>query len=273
MVATLPQVEVPAETKRRPRRKRKEKRQARLFGAATGIVVVIAWQVVAWLHVVTVQALPGPIAIAQSFASYSHQGMWIDLRTSGEEFILGYLLGGSAGIVFGLVIGWYRYIGYCALPYISIFYSVPIIALAPLVIIWFGIGLWAKVSLVSLAVFLPTLVNTISGVRAVDSNLVELGRAFCCKDVLFFRRVVLPSCVPFTLTGLRLGVGSGLIGMFVGELVVAQHGIGLMMTEAGALFETARVFVGIVILAFVSVVLTQLLRSLERQFDSWRPQR
>jgi NitT/TauT family transport system permease protein len=201
---------------------------------------------------------------------FSSSSIWTDLRVSGEEFLYGYLLAAAVGIVFGVLIGWYSRVGYMLDPLVNFMYSVPRVALSPLLLIWLGIGLTSKIALVFLVAVFPVLINTSSGVRNLDSQLLRVARCFGAGDLQIFRTVALPASVPFILSGLRLAVGQAIIGVFVAELVGAQRGIGQLMNNAGEQFQTSTVFVGLIIFAVAGVLFTGLVRAVERHFDAWR---
>ncbi len=255
-----------------PRDKRVDNRTERmLFGTGAVIVVLGIWEVLAALRVEPSILLPGPGDVIGAFRDmFSSSSIWVDLRASGEELLYGFLLAAGVGILLGLAIGWYRRVGYIFDPFINFFYAVPRIALFPLLIIWLGIGLTSKISLVFLVGVFPVIINTSSGVRNLDPQLLRTARCFGASDLQIFRTVALPGSVPFILSGLRLAVGQSLIGVFVAELLGAQHGIGMLMTNAGDQFQTATVFAGLFIFALAGVLLTSLVRRAERHFDAWR---
>lgn len=243
-----------------------------LIGVGAVIVFLAAWQAVAAARVVPELFLPGPIDIASAMASYVTSPEFVqDVSTSGQELLLGFGLAIVTGLPIGLLIGWYRRLRYALDPFISFFYSTPRIALLPLLIIWFGIGIWSKVAVIFLGAFFPIAINTLAGIRSLDPPLLKAARSFGASDLQIFRTVALPGSVPFILTGIRLGVGHALIGVVVGELVAAQHGVGLAMATAGSTFQTSKVFAGLIIIAGVGVILQILLQRLENHFDSWRP--
>jgi NitT/TauT family transport system permease protein len=243
-----------------------------LIGIASVVVFLAIWQAVAVARVVPELFLPGPIDIAGALADYVRSPEFVqDVATSGQELLIGFGLAIVTGLPIGLLIGWYRRLRYALDPFISFFYSVPRIALLPLLIIWFGIGIWSKVAVIFLGAFFPIAINTLAGIRSLDPPLLKAARSFGASDVQIFRTIALPGSVPFILTGIRLGVGHALIGVVVGELVAAQHGVGLAMATAGSTFQTSKVFAGLIIIAGVGVILQILLQRLENHFDSWRP--
>ncbi|HZV52061.1 MAG TPA: ABC transporter permease [Candidatus Dormibacteraeota bacterium] len=243
-----------------------------LIGVASVVVFLVAWQVVAMARVVPELFLPGPTDIVAALVAYVTSSEFaIDAATSGQELAIGYGLAIVVGLPLGLLMGWYRRLQYALDPFISFFYSTPRIALLPLLIIWFGIGIWSKVAVIYLGAFFPIAINTFAGVRSLDATLLRAARSFGASDAQIFRTIALPGSVPFILTGLRLGVGHALIGVVVGELVAAQHGVGLAMSTAGSTFQTAKVFAALIIIAGAGVILQILLQRLERRFDAWRP--
>lgn len=246
--------------------------EALLVGTVSVAVFLVVWQAVAMARVVSVIFLPGPSDIFAAFVELLNTGsIWKDLMVSGQEFVVGYALAVVVGLPLGLIMGWYRYVRYALEPFVTFFYSTPRIALIPLLIIWFGIGIYSKIAMIFMSAVLLILVNTISGVLSVDAGMVKVARSFGASDYQIFRTIVLPGSVPFIIVGLRLAVGYALIGMVVGEMQAAQAGIGKMMAAAGQTFQTSKVFVGLFITAVVGLFFSFLLQRLERRFQSWRP--
>ena len=197
--------------------------------------------------------------------------IWNDLRVSGIEFAWGYLLSVIVGVPFGIAIGWYKKFAYICDPFVNAMNATPRVALLPLVIIWLGIGILSKVGIIFLGAVFPLIINTRDGVKTTPHNLLTAARSFGASEWQLFRSVVIPSTVPFILTGLRLGIGRALIGVMVGELYAATAGIGFMITVAGATFQTDKVFVGVLIFAITGMIATDLVDRAERRFDKWRP--
>jgi NitT/TauT family transport system permease protein len=177
------------------------------------------------------------------------------------------------GVVLGVIIGWYRRVSMVCDPFLNALYATPRVALIPLILIWFGIGMWSKVFIVFINAVFPVLINTIGGVRAIDADLLRAARAFCASDWQIFTTVAIPGAVPFILTGVRQAVALGLIGVVVGEMFGGSEGIGYMVNYGGQTFQTDTVFLGVVIIAFAGIVLTSLAEQLEKHFSRWRPER
>ena len=215
-----------------------------------------------------------PTMVAAAFARLSGQpSFWNDVWISFQEFAYGYLASIVVGIPLGIAMGWYRRVNALFDPLVSAFYATPRVALVPLLLIWFGIGIWSKIALVFLGALFPILISTLAGIRSLDDSLIKVSRAFGARDWQIFTTLALPGSVPFILAGLKLAVGRALIGVVVAEYVAAQAGIGQMMAKAGATFQTDRVMVGVLLIAFAGIASIEILRRIEQRFDSWRPQR
>lgn len=245
-----------------------------VLGTAAVIVFAIAWQLVADARIWSVLFLPGPTDVIKAFGGLIRAGtLGIDLATSSQEFAVGYGLAALVGIPLGLALGWYPRARYVLDPFITFMYATPRIVLLPLFIIWFGIGINSKIAVIFLGAFFAILINTVAGVRNLDSQLIRVARSLGGRDMQIFRTIALPGSVPFILTGLRLGIGHALIGVVVGEYVAAEHGVGQAMMIAGQTFQSDVVFAYLVIIAGAGLVMTLVLQRLERHFDAWRPQR
>jgi ABC-type nitrate/sulfonate/bicarbonate transport system permease component len=255
----------------RVRARRRPKPQY-VYGTAAVVVVLGLWQLVAALRIKPAIVLPGPIDVVWAFQQlFSSATIWDDLLTSGKELLYGLVIATVVGLPLGMVIGWYRRLSYIANPLITFLYATPRIALTPLLIIWLGIGDTSKIAIVFLMAVFPILINSASGVQNLDPAVLRVARCFGAGDLQIFRTIALPGSVPFIVSGLRLAVGQALIGVFVAELSGAMHGVGMLMNNAGQQFQTSVVFAGLFIFAITGVVLTGLLRRVERHFAAWRP--
>jgi ABC-type nitrate/sulfonate/bicarbonate transport system permease component len=248
-----------------------ERAQRLMLGGLFLVVLLAAWEIEAALDLEPSIVLPSPAEVLGAFGDlFTSPGIGADFAASGQEFLYGFALATVVGIVLGLAIGWYVRLGYLVDPFVMFLYAIPRVALAPLLIVWLGIGMSSKVALVFLTAVFSVLINTSSGIRSLDSNLLRVARCFGASDLQIFRTIALPGSVPFILGGLRLAVGQALIAVFVAELLGAQHGIGALIENAGQQFETATVFSGLVVFAFAGMVLSTIVRWLERRFDAWR---
>jgi ABC-type nitrate/sulfonate/bicarbonate transport system permease component len=272
---TLAQPQVETRARKRPRQTFYKRHEALILGGTAVLVVLAIWQAI-WSYTTWISPLffSGPSAIAKQFWYTLTQGTLLaDLAFSGKNFAIGFGLALVAGVVVGVIVGWYRAVRLIADPFLNALYATPRIAMVPLIIIWFGIGMWSKVFIVFLSAFFPILVNTVAGIRNIDADLLKAARAFRASDWQIFKTLAIPGSVPFILTGVRQGVALGLIGVVVGEMFGGSEGIGFMVAYGGQTFQTDTLFVGVVIIALAGVVLTSIAERLERRFSRWRPER
>lgn len=243
--------------------------------AISGAVVLgffALWEAVADAGLVNPLFISSPSRIVVAGVALLRSGeLSNDLATSGIEFVLGYLLAIAVGIPFGLAIGWYRRLYYLCNPFIDVLNAVPRVTLLPIVIIWFGIGLWSKIVVVFLGAVIPILINTYSGVKTNEQRFLSVARSFGASEFTIFRTIVLPGTMPYIFTGLKYASGRALLGVIVAELYAATAGIGNFMAVAGNSLQTDKVFVGILIVTAVGLVTVEVLNRLERRFDVWKP--
>lgn len=171
------------------------------------------------------------------------------------EAVAGFLLGAAVGMTLGILLGRAEKLAQLLNPFIMGFYSIPKIALAPLFIIWFGIGLEMKVLLTATIVFFLVFLNTYTGVRSVSPELVNILRLMGASERHVLRKVVVPSAIVWVFTGLRLSVPYAMIGAIVGEMIAANRGLGYLLSHASAQFNTAGVFAALVAIITLSVLM------------------
>jgi ABC-type nitrate/sulfonate/bicarbonate transport system permease component len=247
--------------------------EKKILGTAAVAIFLSIWELTGnTLQLINPMFMSAPSLIFKAAVQMFTSGeIWNDLYVSGIEFFWGYFLSIVVAIPFGIAIGWYKRFSYVCDPFVNAMNATPRVALLPLVIIWLGIGILSKVGIIFLGAVFPLLINTRDGVKTTPANLLTAARSFGASEWQIFKSVVLPSTVPFILTGLRLAVGRALIGVMVGELYAATAGIGFMITVAGATFQTDKVFVGVLIFAISGMVMTDIIDRIERRFDKWRP--
>ncbi|MGQ7792199.1 ABC transporter permease [Faunimonas sp. B44] len=174
-----------------------------------------------------------------------------------------------AGIGIGLLLARYRTADLAFDMYITFLYSTPMVALVPLIVLWAGYDTTAKTVILFLFAFFPMVINTYQGVKNVDPKLLEVGKAFRCSEGQMWRHIIIPASLPFIVTGLRLAVGRGLIGMVIADLYTAISGIGYLIQRAATTYKVDTMFVPIVALGILGVTLTALLRVLEKRVAPW----
>lgn len=245
-----------------------------LLGTATIAVVIAAWQVCAQLKIVDPLFASSPSLVAIAGYHYVTTAAFAsDIAATGLNYAIGLALSIAVGVVVGFAMGWYRRVNYALDYLINFAYAAPRIALIPVIIVWFGIGTKSSVVITFLLAVFPVLVNTANGVRTVDHTLIEMARSVGVSRWGIFRSVLLPGAVPSIMTGIRLSVGLGLIGVIVAEFLASTVGIGHMMSVAASNYDTSQMFVGLVIISIIGVILTELFNRLEHHFDKWRPAR
>lgn len=247
--------------------------ERKILGTLSVAVFLVAWELIGGVYqFVNPMFMSAPSFIWKAAVQLFGSGeIWNDLYVSGIEFFWGYILSVIVAIPFGIAVGWYKKMAYLFDPFVNAMNATPRVALLPLVIIWLGIGILSKVGIIFLGAVFPLLINTRDGVKTTPANLLNAARSFGASEWQIFKNVVLPSTVPFILTGLRLAVGRALIGVMVGELYAATAGIGFMITVAGATFQTDKVFVGVLIFAISGMAATEAIDRFEHRFDKWRP--
>ncbi|TMI84560.1 MAG: ABC transporter permease [Bacillati bacterium ANGP1] len=191
------------------------------------------------------------------------------LRGSLVVLALGLGLAIVIGIPVGILMARRATVEYALEPYINALYSTPTVALIPLIVLWAGFQVKAKVILVFLFCVFPILINTYQGVKNTDARLLEVARSFCAGEWSMWRDLMVPSAAPYILAGIRLGIGRGLVGMVVAEFYTAITGLGYMIVQYANNFRTDRLFVPIVVLMILGVGLTSLLRRIERSVAPW----
>jgi len=247
--------------------------EKKILGTTAVILFLLTWETIGnWAGLINPMFMSAPSLVGKAaWQMFASGEIYNDLYISGIEFFWGYILSVIFAIPFGIAIGWYKRFAYVCDPFVNAMNATPRVALLPLVIIWLGIGILSKVGIIFLGAVFPLLINTRDGVKTTPANLLTAARSFGASEWQIFKSVVLPSTVPFILTGLRLAVGRALIGVMVGELYAATAGIGFMITVAGATFQTDKVFVGVLIFAISGMALTEVIDRYEHRFDKWRP--
>ncbi len=245
-----------------------------VLGGTAVVLFLALWEWAGTSGAINPLFTSAPSRVVNAFIRLVNDGeLGHDIVVSGLEFLYGFGLSIIVGIPFGILMGWYRPLNAVLEPFVNFFYATPRVALLPLMIIWLGIGINSKIAIVYLGAIFAILINTITGMHALDAQLIKAARSFGASDMQIFRTIALPGSVPFILGGIRLGLGHALVGVVVGELYAATAGVGYLIAVAGNTFQTDKVFVGVVIIAAAGMFVTAVFKRLEDHFDSWRPQR
>lgn len=241
--------------------------------AAAAVVFVLLWKAVVIIGGYPPYILPTPEEVAVRFFNAWRQGtMTPHVLTTLSEIGWGLLIGGTLAIVLGYVLARSPLAGRILSPYLVAAQATPILAIAPLLALWLGTGLAAKVVICALIVFFPVAVATMVGIRSVDGRLLELGRSLRATRWQVLRHLELPAALPQILGGLRVGATLAVIGAIVGEWAGASQGLGVLINLArGSLFDTPLLFATLLTIAGIGVVLYAIVVLVERALvGSWR---
>jgi NitT/TauT family transport system permease protein len=251
------------------KRRKSRLRNANFVRLLSAVAFVVVWQIVGMAT--TPLFLPTPMEVINAIPTVYTQGALIANTTASLKILsIGFLLSVAIGVPLGIVIGRYHFAELFSDIYINVFYALPAVALIPLLMVWFGIGDTSKIVIVFLSGFFPILLNTGAGVHNIDHTLVEVARSLGARESELSRKIVLPGSVPFIMTGLRIAIGRAIVGLIVAELFLSLTGLGAMLAEYEANFHTADYFVPLLIIAAISVFMTEAVKHIESRFSSWR---
>lgn len=235
------------------------------------VIVLGLWAWASSTGRIPATVFPSPWTVAEAFERSIADGtLWENLSVSLRRVAIGFTIGAAFGLVLGLVAGLFRLGDQLLDPSIQMLRTIPFLALAPLLVLWFGINELPKIIIIALAVSFPLYLNTYGGVRDVDPKLVEAGRVFGLGRFELIRRIVVPSALPSILVGLRMSLTLALIALIVAELTNAPKGLGFLMTSAQQFFQTDILVMVIVIYALWGLGVDLLVRLLERVLLPWK---
>jgi ABC-type nitrate/sulfonate/bicarbonate transport system permease component len=236
-------------------------------------VVIVSWELISQLGLVKKVLISSPSAIVQvAMQDFFVTGyIYPHLAISFYEYLIGFGLAAVTGIVLGLLLGMNRRLQYLMEPWLDAIYATPTVAFVPLIIIILGIGLTQKVFVVWLEAIFVIVVTVMAGVHAADQRHLDTARSFRASKWLRFRSVILPTSVPFILTGMRLGATRALVGVVVAELFASNAGIGFYINFSGTTLRTDRVMLGVILLGVFGIVVGEIIRRIENRFERWRP--
>jgi sulfonate transport system permease protein len=234
-------------------------------------VVLVLWEIAAdrWIDITFTSR---PTDIAGRLGDWAGDGtLWSNSWITVQEIVYGFLLGAAAGVIAGFVLASLNFVYRVLDPFMMALYAIPKVALAPLFIVWFGIGMHMKVLLAAATVFFLVFLNTAAGVREVDRGLVDAVRLMGGSRWQVIRKVVLPSSMTGVLTGLKVAVPYALIGAVIGELVASNRGLGYLINDAAAQFDTAGVFATLVVLSVIAGLLNIVVNLIGKRVNRWKP--
>jgi NitT/TauT family transport system permease protein len=242
-----------------------------LLGIVGTIGFLLIWELTArmeWLNPVVVS---NPSRIAAAFVAQFKSGEILDdIKVTMIEFAVGFGLSLMVGVALGIAMGLSRITEYAIDPFVWFFYSSPLIAFYPLIVVWLGFGFATVIAVTFMLSVVAVVVNTMAGVHAVDPQLVRAVRAFGGRPIDVIVKVILPASVPLMLAGLRIGLGRALHGVVLGEMFSSNAGLGYRITFYAAHLRTAEVFVPLVILIVIGIVINQAMNACEARLRAWK---
>jgi NitT/TauT family transport system permease protein len=212
-----------------------------------------------------------PSQIALAFLDLARSGkLWTALVESLQPFVVGYGVAILFGVPLGLVIGRFRLAEASLGIYVTAGYAMPLVALVPLLVLWLGLGFKVKAAIVFLMSLFPICINTWLGVTAVPKTLIEVGKSFVASDSVILRRIILPATLPYIMAGIRLAVGRAVVAMVIAEFFTSISGLGAIIINSANNFDTATMFVPIVVLMVLAIGLNSLIGVVERRVAPWQ---
>ncbi|MEJ8825721.1 ABC transporter permease [Variovorax humicola] len=236
-----------------------------------------AWEGAVRLFKVPVHLVPpvSDIAVALwrglATGPMAKDGFWYHGGVTLAEIALGFLIGSGVGLAIGIVVSQMPRVEALLEPYVAALQSVPKVAVAPIIVVWLGFGISSKVVIICLLTFFPVLVTSIAGFKAVDPDRIDLLRSLSATPWQIFRKAKFPSALPFVFAGLNMAAAFSVVGAVVGEFVGAQAGLGVLILQMEAQADTGGSFAVCVVLSVIGIVLTGLLRRLQRRVLHWMP--
>jgi ABC-type nitrate/sulfonate/bicarbonate transport system permease component len=247
-----------------------------VLGTGTIVLLLLLWQFLP--DFVPMKAgtklfftVPSHIA-GTLWTMFATGSIWAPLGVSASAFAIGLLMAIVAGLPLGVLLGRSATLNAMFDPFITAFNATPRLVFLPLLMLWFGIGIWSKVAVVFLGALFPLLINTYEGVRNADKLLINVVRSFGAGEWDIARLVVVPNSLPFIIVGLRLAIGRAVLGVVVAEFFGSQDGLGVVMVRAASEFKVDVVFAGLIVFAALSLIMTGLVKLLEDRLTRWRPQ-
>jgi sulfonate transport system permease protein len=242
-----------------------------VIGAVVPLLLLVIWQVSGDLGLFSPSFLPTPLQIAAEFRSLIASGeLSQHLSISLQRAVIGFLIGGSIGLLFGFLVGFVQKLEFMLDPSFQMLRMIPHLAIAPLIILWFGFGEVSKIVIIANGAFFPMYIYTFLGIRNVDHKLFEVAKVLNFSKSKQIFRLILPAALPGILLGVRLSVAISWLGLVVAELIGSQEGIGFLINYGKQNSSAELIFVGVIIFAVIGKLVDSLVRWLERRWLSWR---
>jgi len=236
------------------------------------VATIAAWEAIVRVFQIPIFILPAPTQVGMALYRGIASGVYLDhLKYTLLETLLGFIVGAALGFFLGTAVAMNRYVEFFFYPYIVMFQSLPKVALAPLIVVWFGLGLTSKVINAALVAFFPLLVNTMVGLKSADEDRVSLMRSLAASNQQIFWMLRLPNALPFVMAGLDVAMIFALIGAIVAEFVGAQRGLGMLIQSMNFNMDVSGQFSILIILSLVGLILNRIIMLIRRRVMFWDP--
>jgi NitT/TauT family transport system permease protein len=246
----------------------------RIINVLSPIAMLVLWEVATRTGVLDARFFPAPSQIFDTIVTLVKNGqLWSNTWASLQRLFWGTLLGGIPALVLGIAMGLYRPLRAIVDPLVSATYPVPKSAIMPLILLIFGLGEASKIVMVAIGVFYPVLINAVAGVREINKVYLDVGHNFGAGRWQVFRTIALPGALPLIMSGVKLGIGMGLILIAIAEMIGAKSGLGYMIWNAWEVLSVETMYVGLLTIALLGFVFTILLNEIEHVLVPWRAQR
>lgn len=249
-------------------------RRDRLIGIVSPILLLLLWEGAARQGMIDTRFFPAPSTILRALGWLMETGeLWEHGWASLQRLFWGFLVGGIPALVLGIVMGLYRPLRAAVDPLIAATYPIPKSAILPLMLLIFGLGEASKIVMVAIGVFYPICINAVAGVLEINKIYLDVGKNFGASRWQTFRTIALPGALPFIMSGVKLGVGMGLILIAIAEMIGAKSGLGYMIWNAWEILAVETMYVGLIMIALIGYLFSLALNELERWIIPWKAER
>jgi len=256
----------------RPRRLSGRVPERLLFGVIGFVGVLILWEASVRLGFLKSSLISSPTGvIAAALTDFGNGSIQPHIGTSFLEWLVGFAAALVIAIPLGFALGSFRRLEFLFDPLLAALYATPTVALVPLIILLFGVGIQSKFAVVFLEAWVTLTVSTINGVQAADRRWLDIAQSFRASKRLTFRSVTVPSSIPFIITGIRIAAGRALVGVVVAEFIASNIGLGFYISVNGSFLNASRVMLGILLIGGFGIFVGEMIRRIERRFEAWRP--
>jgi sulfonate transport system permease protein len=241
-----------------------------LCQVALGLAVLLAWQGASG-RLVDAFFISNPVEVAERLYQWIVDGsLFLHIWATVYETLMGFIVGAVGGVILGIWLGVSPFTNRLLNPYLNALNALPKVALAPLFVLWFGLGIASKIALAAVLVLFLVFLNTYAGVREVDQDLIDGARLMRATRAQLITKVIIPSALSWVFAGLKISVPYALIGAVLGEMIAANRGLGYLVQFSGSQFDSAGVFAVLIVIALLAVALNFLVEMVQHRLQLWR---